>query len=117
MKRWDDAVRTYQQILSKIQAHKDGYERLAAHKVYYALGTSNVERLQFEMAVEMFLHVVDSKEAPPDEKANAHLWIGKIFDSGGHRSQALEHYEAILALDCDADLKAQARQFKRRPFK
>ena len=43
MKRWDDAVHTYEQILAKAQEGKNGYERLAVHKVYYSLGTSNVE--------------------------------------------------------------------------
>jgi len=43
--------------------------------------------------------------------------MGKIYDSGGQRAQALQQYDAILALNCDEDIKAQAQQFKRRPFK
>jgi tetratricopeptide (TPR) repeat protein len=117
MKRWDDAVRTYEQILAKVQGHKDGYERLAAHKVYSAIGTSNVERLQLDPALDAFMHVTGSKEASDDDKANAYLWMGKIYDSRGQREQALQQYDAILGLNCDADTKAQAQQFKRRPFK
>src|SRR5262249_23600119 len=37
MKRWDDAVRTYEEILGKVQGKRDGYERLAAHRIYYLL--------------------------------------------------------------------------------
>jgi tetratricopeptide (TPR) repeat protein len=117
MKRWDDAVRTYEQILTKVEAKKNGYERLAPHKVYYSLGTSNVERLKFEAAVDAFGHVARNAMAPPDDRANAYLWIGKIYDSGGHRNQALEQYDAILALNCNADIKSQAKQFKRKAFK
>jgi len=117
MKRWDDAVRTYEQILAKVEGRKDGYERLAAHKVYYLLGTSNVDRLQLDAAIDAFGHVVKSKDAPANDKANAHLWMGKIYDSGGQRTQALQEYDAILALDCDSNIKAQAEQFKRKPYK
>ncbi len=117
MKQWDDAVRTYQQILGKVENKKDGYERLAPHKVYYSLGTSNIERLQFDSAVEDFAHVVQSTEAPPNAKAGAYLWMGKIYDSGGKRAQALQQYDAILALNCDPDFKTQAQQFKKKPFK
>jgi tetratricopeptide (TPR) repeat protein len=117
MKRWDDAVQTYEQIIGKIEAKKDGYERLAPHKVYYSLATSNVERHQFESAVEAFDRVAKSKEAPPDTKANAYLWKGKIYDTGGRRDLAVQQYDAILALNCDPDLKSQARQYKKKPYR
>jgi len=117
MKRWDDAVETYHQILAKAEGKKDGYERLAPHKVYYSLGTSNMERYQFDTAVEAFSHVARNKDAPPDDRANAYLWMGKIYDSGGHRTEALQQYDAILALKCDPEIKSQAQQYKRKPFK
>src|SRR5262249_19888968 len=37
MKRWDDAVGTYQRFLDKVDTKKDGYDRLAADRVYYTL--------------------------------------------------------------------------------
>jgi tetratricopeptide (TPR) repeat protein len=117
MKRWDDAVATYKQIIAKVEGKKDGYERLAVHKVYYSLATSNVERLQFEEAINAFNYVAKSKEAPPDDRANAYLWMGKIYDSDNKREKALEQYDAILALNCDSGIKSQAQQYKRRPFK
>jgi tetratricopeptide (TPR) repeat protein len=117
LKRWDEAVETYQLIINKVAAKKDGYERLAPHKVYYALATSQVERFQFTAALDAFSHVTKSKEASADDKAGAHLWMGKIYDSGGQRDEALKQYNAILALDCDDDLKSQAQQYKRKPFK
>jgi len=117
MKRWDEAVRTYEEILAKVEGKKDGYERLAAHKIYYLLGTSNIERLQFAPAISAFGHVAKSKDAPVNDKANAYLWLGKIYDSGGQRQEALQQYDAILALDCDSNIKSQAEQLKRKPYK
>lgn len=116
MKRWDDAAALYEQVLSKISARRDGYERLRDEKVYYHLGNSNIQREEFEQAVDAFTRVVKDRDATPDEKAGAHLWIGKIFDSRKERTQAMEHYNAVLSLDCDAEHKDEARKYKRRPF-
>jgi tetratricopeptide (TPR) repeat protein len=117
MKRWEDAIQTYERILAKAAAHENGYERLATHKVYYSIGTSNVERLQFQLAINAFKHVVENKDASPNDMASAHLWMGKIYDSGGQRAEAVHEYDAILSLNCDSDFKSQARQYKRKPFK
>jgi tetratricopeptide (TPR) repeat protein len=117
MKRWDDAARTYEHILGKLESKKDGYERLAAHKVHYALGTSNIERHQFETALGDFSRVAKSKDAPANDKAGALLWMGKIYDSSGRRAEALKQYDAILALNCDRDFKSQAQQYKRKAYK
>jgi len=117
LKRWDDAVVTYEKILSKVRDKKDGYDRLAADRVYYALGTSNLERLQFSHAIDAFTNVVKIKDAPANEKANAYLWIGKMYDTSNERAKAIQQYDAILTLNCDDDLKEQARRYKRSPFK
>src|SRR5262249_25104207 len=103
MKRWDDEARTYEQILAKVDCRKDGNDRLAEPKVYCLLGNSNVDRLQFDAAIDAFGHVVKIKDVPTNDKANAHLWMGKIYDSGGQRTLALQQYDAILALDCDSN--------------
>lgn len=117
MKRWDAAIQTYQQIIAKIRARTDGYERLRPDKVTMELGNTQIHSSHFEDAVETFKRVVASKDATPNEKASAHLWIGKVYDSSNRRPQALEHYKAIQALDCDRKLKEEARKYERRPFK
>ena len=117
MKRWNDAAETYQHILAKVEGKKDGYERMAPHKVYYSLGTTNVERHEFQAALDAFAHVTTTREASDNDKAGAYLWMGKIYDSGGQRAQAVKQYDAILALKCDAEFKSQARDYKRKAFK
>ena len=116
MKRWDDAVRTYEQVLTKVEGKRDGYDRIRVEKVYYLLGTSNVDRSQFEKAVDNFGHVTSGSQATPDEKAGAYLWVGKINDTKKDRKQALQQYDAILGLNCSPELKAEAQKYKRRPF-
>jgi tetratricopeptide (TPR) repeat protein len=115
-KQWQDAVHTYEQILGKIQSRKDGYERLRVERIRFLLGTSHVELLQFDRAVDEFSSVASSNNSPPDERAKAYLWVGNIFDSKKDRTKALQQYEAVLNLNCNADLKADAQRYKRRPF-
>jgi tetratricopeptide (TPR) repeat protein len=116
MKRYDDARRTYQQVLSKIESKKDGYEHIRVGKVYFLLGIDDIHAEQFERAVDDFSRVTGGKDATPDEKGDAHMWVGKIYDSKKDRSHALEQYEAILTLDCRSELKTEAQKYKRRAW-
>ena len=116
MKKWDDAVHVYEQVLAKVEDRKNGYERLRAARVYYQLGTSNIERLQFDAAVEYFARVVSNKDATSDEKGGSYLWMGKIFDSKKDRTKAVQQYDLLLGLDCDPNLKAEAQRYRRKPF-
>ena len=116
MTKWDQAVETYQRILAKVASKKDGYERLRGERVQFEIARSNIERLKFEEALEDFRKVVAGPQATADEKANAHLWMGKIFDSKKDRTQALQHYNALASLNCDPELKQEAERYKRRPF-
>src|SRR3989441_7442687 len=81
MQKWDEADRIYEQILSKIEMKKDGYERLRKGRVFYALGSNDIDRQQFEKAIEAFTRVVAANDASPDEKGRSYLWLGKLFDS------------------------------------
>jgi tetratricopeptide (TPR) repeat protein len=117
MGKFDQAVRVYQEVLVKVQAKKDGYDRLRQGKVYYSLGTTNLDGHEFEKAIDDFTKVVSAKDATPNEKGGAYLWLGKLYDSKSDHARAIQQYEAILALDCDADLKDQAQRYKRTPYK
>jgi tetratricopeptide (TPR) repeat protein len=116
MKRWDDAARAYQQVLTKIHSKTDGYDRVRIERVYYLLGNNSIQAEQFEEAVANFSHVASGQDALPDEKAGAHIWIGKILDSKRDREHAVQQYEAVLGLDCSPDLRAEALKYRRRPF-
>ena len=116
MMKGDDAVHVYEDVLAKVHAKKDGYERLREARVYTLLGNANIDRMQFEKAGEEFARVVTSRDATTDEKGSAYLWMGKIYDSKKDRASALKQYDLLLGLDCDPDLKAEAQKYKRRPY-
>src|SRR5215475_13827127 len=116
MRRYDDATRKYHHVLTNIEVKKDGYERIRIERVFFLLGEDDVRNEHFDVAVEDFSRVTTGKDATPDEKAKAHMWIGKIFDSKKDRTHALQQYDAILTLDCSVELKAEAQRYKRRAW-
>jgi tetratricopeptide (TPR) repeat protein len=117
MKNFNASLVVYRHILGKIEAKQDGYERLREERVYFGMGQSNVYSLQLDNAVNSFNHVVRSANAFPGEKGEAHLWLGKIYDSRNERPKAVEQYNAVLKLDCSDETKDAAKQYLRKPFK
>jgi len=104
MKSWDQADHVYSEIIAEIEAKQNGYDQLREARVYYEKGKSDVNGLKID-------------KATADEKADSHVWLGRIFDSRDERSKALEQYNAVLALDCDAVYKTVAQGYIRTPFK
>jgi tetratricopeptide (TPR) repeat protein len=115
-KKWDLAAQTYAQMIEKQRAKKDGYERMRLEKLYYELANSQFQAQKFGEAAATFDLVVKGANATANEKANAHLWMGRMLDTSGKRPEALVHYKAVLALDCDPNLKSDARALTRKPF-
>jgi tetratricopeptide (TPR) repeat protein len=116
-KKWDVAAATYKQIAEKVVAKKDGYERLRLERVQYELANSQFHGQKFAEATATFNLVVRGANATPNEKANSHLWMGRMADTANKRDEAMKHYNAVLALDADANLKNDARALLKRPFR
>ena len=117
MGKFDRANETYASILRKVNSKTDGYERLRTSKVYYDLAKSQTEQLDFNGVFATFTKVVDPKsDATPDERADAHIWMGMILDSQKNRPAALEHYNAVMTLNCKPEYKDRANEFKKHPF-
>jgi tetratricopeptide (TPR) repeat protein len=116
LKAFDQAIATYTGILAKIETRKDGYERLEAPKVLLLLAKAYLDSSDVTKGLEVYDRVISYPGASGTERANAHLWLGKLHDVMSQRDQALPHYDAILSLDCTARLKEEARNYRRKPF-
>ncbi len=116
MKDWTQAIQVYQHILSRIQARQNGYDRLRPELVYGHLGVADVNQGRSDDAIAAFNKVVDSK-SDDNEKADAYLWLGKIYDSLNKREQATEQYNAILKLNCKKQYQDDAHAFLTKPYK
>jgi lipopolysaccharide biosynthesis regulator YciM len=116
MRRWDLAIDTYNRIVEKVAAKKDGYERMRLERVLYELGDSQFQSSRFNDANATFAKVVAGANASPNERASAHMWMGKMADTSGRRPDAVRHYRAIRELDCSQDLKSEAKRYEKKPF-
>ena len=116
MKRWDSASQVYKQMAEKVAARKDGYERMRIEKVYYELADTEFQAQKFDEASRTFGLVTAGATATPNEKANAHLWMGRMSDSRNDRPDALKHYNAVLALEVSPEIKSDAQRLIRKPF-
>jgi len=116
MKKWDLATEVYSQVLQKDLARANGYERLRVSRVYSELGRTQIETHHEEDALVTYAKVAAHPDATQNERADAHLWMGKVFDVKKDRPSALQHYDAVLHLDCDQSLKKEAEGLKKKPF-
>ena len=92
-------------------------DRLRAAKVYYDMAKCQTEQNNYDAVFKTYSIIVDPKsDATPNERADSHIWLGRILDSQNRRKEALKHYDAVLALDCDPEYKEQANDYKKRPF-
>jgi tetratricopeptide (TPR) repeat protein len=117
MGNWTQAVAVYEQVAAKVEKKQNGYERLRQERVYLEIGKSNVNRLNLDAAVRAFSRVISGAAATMDEKADSHIWLGRIFDSRHERPKAVEEYNAVLKLDCDDEYKDTAHGYLKKPFK
>jgi tetratricopeptide (TPR) repeat protein len=115
-KKWDQAAQTYMQMIEKQRAKKDGYDRIRLEKLQYELANAYFQGQKFGDAIPAFEIVIKGAGATPNEKANSHLWVGRMNDTSNHRDVAIQHYNAVLALNCDPSLKSDARALLKKPF-
>ena len=116
MKKWDDAVAVYRKVAEKSVGHVDGYDRIRVERIYSELGNAQVHASKFGDAIQTLKLVTASPNSTPNEKANAHLWLGKMSDTSNARAEAIKHYKAVQALDCDPGMKEEARKYERKRF-
>ena len=115
LRSWEDAVRTYETVLAKVVTGEDGYDRMDFEPIVFKIGEANLRRSELALALDTFATLTDSEIL--DVQGRAHLWIGKVYDAMGERDRAIEEYDIVLSLDCAENLRDEARDFKRQPYR
>lgn len=115
----DRANQTYLEIIAKIAAKTNGYDRLRTSAVYYEMAKSQTEQKDFGAVFASYAKVVaPASDATPDERADSHVWMGMILDSQKDHKNAIVHYDAVLGImNCNPDYKTKAAGFKKNPYK
>ncbi|HEX4999311.1 MAG TPA: tetratricopeptide repeat protein, partial [Terriglobia bacterium] len=116
---YDKAITIYENVLEKISAGRDGYDRLEAPKVLLLMARANISNQDLPEARKIWNRVIADQRSTDTDRGNARLWIGKFYDAEGKRDQALEQYNAILKPDMKAapGIKELASQYKKEAFK
>ena len=115
LESWEDAAETYETVLAKVVTGEDGYDGMDPEPLVFKIGEVNIRRSELDLALETFSTLLDSDNV--DVKGRAHLWVGKVYDAMQERDRAIEEYDVVLSLDCAENLRDDARDFKRRPFR
>jgi len=117
MEEWGRAIEIYESVVAKVVTGENDYDRLETDSVHFKIGEASVHSSQNDRALEAFGAVVEGETAGASLKARSFLWMGKIYDSRQDRAAAIAQYNAILLLDCSDDLKRDARNYRKNPFK
>jgi tetratricopeptide (TPR) repeat protein len=113
---WDNAIRTYRSVLSKVRAGRNGYDRLDPEPVIFKVGEAYMHAGRYEDGRTTFLALTESEGLDEELESRTRLWLGKIFDSQGRRAEALDQYNRILELSPPDDIRDEANRYRRRPY-
>ncbi len=116
LRDWDQAINTYSTVLRKIETGDAAYKQLQAPKVLLLLAKANLDKSSVDEAMKIYDHVVSDQRSSDDDRANARLWLGRLYDIMKERPKALAEYDAIASLRCNARLKEEALKYKKNAF-
>jgi len=116
IKEWDQAINSYRSVLQKVEAGNQGYKHLDRSKVLLLLAKANVDQGSVPEGMAIYQEVISDGRSSDNDRANARLWLGRLYDLMKDRTKAVAEYDAILSLKCDPRLKAQAQKYKKDPF-
>jgi len=113
---FNNAVSTYSAVLKKIESGENGYEHVQAPKILLLLAKTHLNNSAVAEAIMTYEGVTLDGRATDQDRANARLWLGKIYDITKERTKALVQYDAIPSLNCSPRIKQEAQKYKKKPF-
>jgi len=113
---FNNAVSTYSAVLKKIESGEKGYEHVQAPKILLLLAKAHLDNSAVAEAIMTYERLTLDGRATDQDRANARLWLGKIYDIMKERTKALVQYDAIPSLNCSPRIKQEAQKYKKKPF-
>ncbi len=113
---WDNAIRTYRSVIEKVRSGRNGYGRLDPEPVMFKVAEAYMHAGRYEEGRTAFLDLAASEDIDVELEARTRLWLGKIFDSQGRRTEAMEQYNRVLGLSPPEDIRDEANRYRRRPY-
>ena len=113
--RGGDAVAAYRKLLDDNKAGMFAESRM--EMAYYGMGEALRGQHDFRGAAEAYDTVQEYKAADPDLRQRAELAAGEMYDLLHNREQALQRYQAAIAVAGDPERAELARKRIKQPYR
>ena len=116
MQRHDAALTIYRDILRKVDAKKDRYDRLEKAAIHNRLGVAFRRKGDLRESVASFRQSLAEEPAAVQTRIVTHLELGKTYDLLGRRAEAEGQYQKVLDYGDFAGSQDEARDLLRRRY-
>ena len=117
MERHEAAVVIYRDILRKVEAKEDRYDRLEKAIIHNRLGVAFRRQGDLTESAAWFRRSLAEDRAAEQTRIVSHLELGKTYDLLGRRAEATRQYEQVLEYGDFAGSRVEARDLRRRRYK
>ncbi len=117
MDRHEAALVIYRDILRKVEAKEDRYDRLEKAMIHNRLGVAFRRKGGLTQSAAWFHRSLAENRAAEQTRIVSHLELGKTYDLLGRRGEATRQYEKVLDYGDFAGSRDEARDLRRQRYK
>jgi tetratricopeptide (TPR) repeat protein len=110
-----EAIAAYRKLLDDSKAGMFAESRM--EMAYYEMGEALRGQHDFKGAAEAYDSVQQYKAADPDMRQRAELAAGEMYDALKNRQQAVERYQAAIAVSANSERADVARKRIKQPYR
>jgi tetratricopeptide (TPR) repeat protein len=107
------AIAAYQALIANLKRYPNPHPELA----YYGLGEAARGQRHYHIALAAYLSAASQPTASPLMQRRAHLRAGQVDDLLGQRQQAIQQYDAVIALGPQFSQAQQAEKLRETAYK
>lgn len=107
------AIAAYQSLIANMKNYPNPHTELA----YYGLGEAARGQRHYQIALAAYLAAATHATTSPLMQRRAHLRAGQVDDLLGHRQQAIQQYDAVIALGSQFSQAQEAARLRNSPYK
>jgi tetratricopeptide (TPR) repeat protein len=110
-----EAIASYEKLLKNAEA--GSYPDAHVEMAWYGLGETERGQHNFKAAEDAYEKVLTFQKTDPDLRLRATLGAGEMCDLLERRTDALKHYNSVLAQVNDSPQADQARKYLKEPYR
>mgnify|MGYP000979512584 CR=1 FL=1 len=112
---------TWREILNRYIQKKPGYDISTAREAMYYIGTSLMQKKEFDKALKYFYKCDEAcrtldKDGPSGFMVMTNLKIGQIYDMQKKRQLAISQYNKVLSWKEYSNSHTEAKRYSQKPY-